>query len=246
MITTRLLPKSTFIPRNAALGLLSCFLFTATVTPTLQAQKLMVPGTAGETELALGTSKDAFLKQRPGALAFPGMEPGKAPAPGTETYMELVSAPGSRIGISYTFKDGALRAVSISSAFLPGQEQASAKHLGEVYQRLARTMNWEADEQTLRTNGLEGFLVTAEHWKSKTDGTELYFIATNREVTTVQFDPQHLSRADLLADPAMKAKLDENGARLRAKLPPEVLERDKKKLGGTGITDAPRPFKHGK
>jgi hypothetical protein len=192
--------------------------------------------------LQLGTQKQVLLNKHPRMLQISNGAQPAGSLSSAEVYSEAVPNPEGRTGLFYFFKDDVLRAVSVTRGFAPGQESRSQKYLSDIYGHLAETMSWVANEDVLRSNGLEGFVVTAERWKSKTDGTELYFVATNQEVTTVQFDPKYLGRKDLLADPEWKAKVDENGRRLRAKIPPEVLERDAKKMGNTGITDAPRPF----
>jgi hypothetical protein len=190
--------------------------------------------------LQLGNRKQALLGKHPRMVPIPNETLPTGPPSTLEIYVEMTNAE-ERMALFYFFKDDVLRAVSVTKGFGLGQEEQSALYINEVYGRLAETMTWAGSEETLRSNGLEGFVVTAERWKSKTDGTEVYFVATNKEVTTLQFDPGHVSRKDFLADPAWKAEVDKQGKRLRAKIPAKVLERDAKKMAA-GITDAPRPF----
>jgi hypothetical protein len=156
--------------------------------------------------------------------------------------VEIQIQSGHRTATWYYIMGDILRGVSSTIPFTEVESESGTlnQYLRSIYGNFTNGMTREKDEQILRTDGIEGFVVTAEHWKSAKSLNEFFFVATNQEISIVWFDPHYLGKERLFVSPSLKATVDENGKRLLMKL--GGISDSKKINKRVPISDVPRPI----
>lgn len=164
--------------------------------------------------VSMGMSLEELTTVRPGASRNEIGAPSN-PQSDRREMVEITPQGDTRVAYWYRFKGRKLGAVtrSLMTARMP-MEHAEAGAL-KVADELKADFALKGQEQVVRTTGTENTVLMAQLWEDLARGLNLYFVATNREITVVVFDPKAFGKADFFVGPEKMKDLDAQAESVR-------------------------------
>jgi hypothetical protein len=147
------------------------------------------------TNVSIGMSAGDFGTVRPSARKNDLI----APSSGHQNAFDMVEIAqqgGNRVAYWYRFKEGVLEAVtqSMMTALLPlDQAEAAAR---QFEQDMSTSFQFKEHLNVLRRTGSQTSIISVQLWEDATRELNVYFLATNREITFVMFNPKQLGKND--------------------------------------------------
>lgn len=145
---------------------------------------------------------------------------------GNSQAFEMRRQQDSALAFSYRFKGGKLGAIigSTKTTMLPIEHtQSAASNIGR---ELIDNFTLKGEDQIVRSVATVASVLTAQLWDDKERGLNLYFVATNHEITLVIFDPKAFGKADFFNGVELLEKVKANNESIRRTLgnsaPPPV------------------------
>src|SRR6266446_2155652 len=138
--------------------------------------------------VSLGISPDDLAIARPAALKD-NFGSARTDLGGIAEMSELRRQQYSASISMYRFKGDKLRAVieSTKTTKLPIEHTTAA--VTELADELKANFAFQRNDQIVRSAGTVAAILTAQLWEDGARGINLYFVATNHEITLVIFDP---------------------------------------------------------
>lgn len=185
-----------------------------------------------QPDVKMGMSPEELKGARPAArvMDMSGFDrPAPPKPPGAPMEMAELRRGLDRGSVSvYRFKAGKLGAVVESTKLATKMGLAPIEQTQAAVSKLAGELKanfvLKAQDHIVRT----GNLLTAQLWEDKAGGLQLYFVASNQEITLVIFDPKEFAKADFFLGAEMLEKSKASAESIRRQLadradPPQPL-----------------------
>ena len=119
----------------------------------------------------------------------------------------------------YRFKNDKLGAITRSVSIRASEAKNVRSLVGTIVDDLKAGFEKLPDEEILSSTGTRNDVVIAQLWENKQAHLRLYFVATEREVTLIIFDPTRFARANFFVDSSKLNEFDRKSAEIRMSLP---------------------------
>ena len=168
--------------------------------------------------VTIGMTPQQVSAARPGAIKndLQSSSPNAADNRARLEMIELSTEGRSRVAYWYRFKDGTLGAVTRSIMVLTMPVDHAQAGASKIHGDLESDFALKGQEPVLRSNGTENTVLAAQLWEDKAHSLEVYFVATNQEITLTVFDPKRFGKSDFFVGPERRKDFDAQAAAVRS------------------------------
>lgn len=167
-------------------------------------------------DVEMGMSQEMVRKARPRAVTGQASQPSAANAdPSFAEMVEIALQGTTRVAYWYRFKAGKLGAVTRSLLVTGMPIEHAQAGANKVADELNANFVLKGQEKVARSTGTENIIVTAQLWEDAAAGRNIYFLATNREITVVVFDPKAFGKPDFFLGPERMKDLEAHAESVR-------------------------------
>lgn len=144
----------------------------------------------------IGMSYSALTKTRPKAK-----DAGLASNDGSQQFVEIVISGSERVAYWYRFRNEILGAVTKSVMAKKTPVEQVRESVEAIQAEIQSRFNFVQSDEIVRSTGIHSEILTAQHWKDNGGDLELYFVASNQEITLVFFNPKNFDKSDFFLGP---------------------------------------------